>query len=569
MLALNCGVDAANTGTAGAGKVGVSEIDVVRDYALTTVYTGANFDNTRCVDSEQGVLNKLEFKISENRIEVFATDAGSDDYVSLGEADIDLPFSRAYVHLSHVHYNAHKAYVSSFQSYQWARVAFDGPQLATPRSYPVPDSLTPIATGRRQRGRSTSATGVTDGVAYDFNDGPSVPKTLVIAGVDTSNALGARLLLNTSRVSAGDTLRYRFNGKAWHDYAVPTFGGTWERQGFVIPVELADLVPGDNTLELGTNSVPDTMPPGLDAGRQHRSRDRGSLTRSPRTTGAFMPHRPRFDRLASVTLAALVVAMALTPACADPAATEGSGAAGGAGGGAPGEIPLGFDEATWQTVLELAPPRLPPSPTDVSNRFGDDPAAAALGEKLFFDAGFSGKLLDIDNDGSKKTLGVRGQSGKVACAGCHMEGDSFTDTRSAFREISLGTGWTKRRTPSLLDVGQAKIVLWGGARSTLYGQFFGPVENPLEMNSSRLFVAQWIAAHYRVEYEAIFGAGALDARSRTRRAFPSSPPTPPAAGSPRRRITRARFRPIHSTSVTACPVTAPNTTEWSAPIRSW
>jgi cytochrome c peroxidase len=58
-------------------------------------------------------------------------------------------------------------------------------------------------------------------------------------------------------------------------------------------------------------------------------------------------------------------------------------------------------------------------------------------------------------------------------------------------------------------VGQAKIVMWGGRHSTLYAQVFGPIENPVEMNSSRLFVAQQIAALYRDEYEAVFGAGAL------------------------------------------------------------
>lgn len=260
VLGLNCGVDAANLGTAGAGKVGVSEILVVKDYAIETAYYGAGFDNTRCVDSEQGVLNKFQFKLSEGRIEVFGTDAGGEEYVSLGEADLALPFSRASVHFSHVHYNAHKAYVTSFQGYQWARIAFDGPQLATPRAYSVPDSLTIVGSGIPNDTYHIGY-GVTDGVAFDFNDGPGVPKTLVLAGVDTSSAQAARLLLNTSRVSAGDTLRYRLNGNAWRDYQVPAFAGTWERQGFVIPVELADLVQGDNTLELGTNSVPDTMPP--------------------------------------------------------------------------------------------------------------------------------------------------------------------------------------------------------------------------------------------------------------------------------------------------------------------
>jgi cytochrome c peroxidase len=209
-------------------------------------------------------------------------------------------------------------------------------------------------------------------------------------------------------------------------------------------------------------------------------------------------------------IAIALVASACTNPQTDDAGGGGDGATGGGGGSS-----KHFSDAEWATVLSLSPSAstLPGAPIDVSNRYGDDPAAAALGEKLFFETGYSGKLLDIDNDGSAKSLGVRGQSGKVACAGCHSEKDAFLDTRSVFQEISLGTGWTARRTPSLLDVGQAKIVMWGGGRSTLYSQFFGPIENPLEMNSSRLFVAQFIATNYKAEYEAIFGAGTLDALS--------------------------------------------------------
>ena len=51
---------------------------------------------------------------------------------------------------------------------------------------------------------------------------------------------------------------------------------------------------------------------------------------------------------------------------------------------------------------------LPPLPADPSNRYADDPAAARLGQKLFFDKHFSG-------------------NGKVACASCHIPENTFTD----------------------------------------------------------------------------------------------------------------------------------------------
>ena len=44
---------------------------------------------------------------------------------------------------------------------------------------------------------------------------------------------------------------------------------------------------------------------------------------------------------------------------------------------------------------------LPPLQPDPSNRYADDPQAAALGEKLFFDTRFS-------------------SNGQVSCASCHL-----------------------------------------------------------------------------------------------------------------------------------------------------
>jgi cytochrome c peroxidase len=209
-----------------------------------------------------------------------------------------------------------------------------------------------------------------------------------------------------------------------------------------------------------------------------------------------LAHRPF-----AIPLAAL---LALT-ACGESPAGDGPGT-----GGTPGE----------RDVLgELAPAVLPPPPPDVSNRFADDARAAALGELLFLDKRYSGKLLDLDDDGSSRTLGVRGQSGKVACAGCHDDKNGFLDNRSPFKQITLGTGWTGRRTPSLLDVGQASILMWGGRHSTLHSQVFGALENPLEMNSSRLFLAQWIAKNYAEDYEALFGPGTLAPLADTER-FP-------------------------------------------------
>jgi cytochrome c peroxidase len=171
-----------------------------------------------------------------------------------------------------------------------------------------------------------------------------------------------------------------------------------------------------------------------------------------------------------------------------------------------GETGTPLTAAEEAALAALSPALLPTPPRDPTNRYADDPAAAALGQKLFFDRGFSGPLLDSDNDGSEQTLGKVGQTGRVACAGCHIPRGGFSDTRSFQLQISLGAGWGRRRAPSLLDVGQARLLMWDGRRDTLYDQIFGPLETVVEMNSSRLYMAEQLFQRYRSDYEAVFGA---------------------------------------------------------------
>lgn len=164
-----------------------------------------------------------------------------------------------------------------------------------------------------------------------------------------------------------------------------------------------------------------------------------------------------------------------------------------------------FSAAERQTIATLSPRALPPPARDRSNRFADDPAAAEFGRQLFFDKRFSGALLDGDNDGSVNSLGRKGDTGRVACAGCHVPESGFLDSRTLGRSISLGSGWGRRHAPSLLDVGQAKLLMWDGRRDALHNQIFEVIESPVEMNSSRLFAAQQLARNHRQAYERVFG----------------------------------------------------------------
>jgi cytochrome c peroxidase len=118
----------------------------------------------------------------------------------------------------------------------------------------------------------------------------------------------------------------------------------------------------------------------------------------------------------------------------------------------------------------------------------------------------SGPLNEGDNDGGPATLGVRGEAGRVSCAGCHVPDAGFVDNRSPHQQISLAAAWTRRRTPTLLEIAFASLYNWDGRRDSLWSQALGVIESPAEFNSGRLFVAQQMFRVHRAEYETIFGA---------------------------------------------------------------
>jgi cytochrome c peroxidase len=214
-----------------------------------------------------------------------------------------------------------------------------------------------------------------------------------------------------------------------------------------------------------------------------------------------------------VTLAlALAGAGCGSGAPAAPSTTTG-GAGGSATGGTGGMGGQGMDDpdptfsAEEMAALKtLAPAALPKAPADVSNKWADDAKAAAFGQRLFFDPRFAGEMLDGDNNmDPMHALGDKGETGKVACAGCHLPESGFVDTRTVNQQISLGAGWGIRRSPSVLDVAQSRLIMWDGRHDALYNQVFGPLESQVEMNSSRLYGAQQMFANHKAEYEAIFG----------------------------------------------------------------
>lgn len=147
-----------------------------------------------------------------------------------------------------------------------------------------------------------------------------------------------------------------------------------------------------------------------------------------------------------------------------------------------------MDQHTW-TDREKAVLRslwlgsLDPLPVDPSNKYSDNPRAAALGKKLFFEDKFSGNQ-------------------KVSCATCHREDYFFTDNLPQ----SHGMDITPRRSMPLIGVAYNSWFFWDGRTDSLWSQALGPIENKLEHGISRTMSAYIIGKYYRREYEEIFGA---------------------------------------------------------------
>jgi len=133
-------------------------------------------------------------------------------------------------------------------------------------------------------------------------------------------------------------------------------------------------------------------------------------------------------------------------------------------------------------VEELAIDALGAPPADPGNRWADDPAAARLGERLFFDARLS-------------------SNGRVSCATCHDPKRSFQDGAA----LARGVGTTSRRTMPVAGTAYSPFLFWDGRKDSQWAQALGPLESPVEHGGSRAQYAHVVAAHYREDYERLFG----------------------------------------------------------------
>lgn len=141
-----------------------------------------------------------------------------------------------------------------------------------------------------------------------------------------------------------------------------------------------------------------------------------------------------------------------------------------------------WSEAEVELMRTLWIESLPALPPDPSNQYADDPRAVALGAKLFSDVRFS-------------------SNGEVSCATCHIASKDFQDGLP----LAQGVGATDRRTMPIAGTAYSPWLFWDGRKDSQWAQALGPLENPVEHGGTRTFYVKLIQAHYKTEYEALFG----------------------------------------------------------------
>jgi hypothetical protein len=210
---------------------------------------------TDCVISppqKSGVMNHVELRISQNEIDVYATDAGVvATPTTLRKiamiTNANLSFSRGLVWIEDAHYNADKGGAPSQaqHTFMWDNVAFDGPFTDRDYAYDAADNnlagspANPpsVSLGRFSSANQTSSWNV---AGIPANPQPAAVHVLFDFG-SGGNADPTVLTVNVN----GHAHTFPFSSPA-------TLQALWNTYAVTIPV--TDLVAGTNVVQLGADT---------------------------------------------------------------------------------------------------------------------------------------------------------------------------------------------------------------------------------------------------------------------------------------------------------------------------
>ncbi len=218
--------------TTGVDEIFATSNYVFRDLKLTPV--------NNCLAYKEGDLNHFEVRISQSRVEIWGTNAGSSTLQELGYlADAGLTLTRGVIWMEDVHYFADKFNAQGTKTFIWDNVGFDGPRLPRDLHLDVEDSLARNPNGTLNLGW----------YAPDPSAGASL-KLSIPGATDLAQASGALLTLNFFPTDTS-AIHYRVNGKTWQTVAWPFPDSlTYQWRTLAIPVAVSELRDGANEIEL-------------------------------------------------------------------------------------------------------------------------------------------------------------------------------------------------------------------------------------------------------------------------------------------------------------------------------
>jgi cytochrome c peroxidase len=136
-----------------------------------------------------------------------------------------------------------------------------------------------------------------------------------------------------------------------------------------------------------------------------------------------------------------------------------------------------------------------PAGLDKINYPADNPqtsAKVALGKQLFFDPRLS-------------------SDGKVSCASCHNPAKGWSNGE----QFATGIDGLKggRNAPTILNATYQMFQFWDGRAGTLEEQALGPIQNPIEMNTTLEQLEKRLNAipGYRQQFQKVFGTDTVTA----------------------------------------------------------
>lgn len=226
---------------------------VIRNYVIDDQEAGGLIAVTPldCVTAppdNSGITNHIEIKVSQNQIDIYATDAGTTaplKHIAVIR-NANLTLTRGLVWIEDVHYNADKGelqFASQREhTFVWDNVAFDGPFTYRDFSYDALDALVLLP------GSGAVAGSVNLGKKSDANQSTSWN---VLNMPASPQAAAVRVLFNFYHYDAPVTLNVTVNGHAHPTpWPYPENWGFTSRT-FAVTIPITDLVPGTNVVQLG------------------------------------------------------------------------------------------------------------------------------------------------------------------------------------------------------------------------------------------------------------------------------------------------------------------------------